>query len=288
MALSSDFNRTLSGIFTNPTFKSLLKSGDNDYFIKKIKKYNSLLSVSPNNTVKDAIKEAYIYLSRNYRNEYIYKNTIANKILLGKHNLNTATLISEYKVGNSIADLLLLNGTSTVYEIKTELDSPDKLKKQIEDYKKAFCKIYLVTHHSLVTRYLQMIEYENIGLISLSGRFQLSTIKEAQQNEEFLEIETMMRCLRKSEYSSIIKKYYGCLPNISNIHFFSTCLEMAKKISPKNFHDLMTAELKKRSPNEKEFLNSINLPAELKHICLCINPTKQEYNNLLNFLNQNL
>ena len=286
MGINSDFNRTLSRIFTNPTFKNIVKSGEGESVSEQLKKYQSLLSVEDADvSIKDVLQKAYVYLSRNYRNEYIYKNTIANKILLGRHNLNTATLLSEFKVGGSIADLLLLNGTSTVYEIKTELDSPDKLKKQIDDYKKAFARIYLVTHHTLTDRYLQLIEDSAVGLLSLSGRFQLTTVKEAETNYQDLDNSVMMRCLRKGEYSSIIRAYYGTIPPVSNIRYFTACLELAMAIDPVIFHALLLNELKKRMPAEKECLQSELLPPELKHICLCLNPTKFEYDNLFQFLN---
>lgn len=286
--ISADFNRTLSKVFTNPTFKSILQTGNSGYFFDKIKSYDTVLSLQEQATIKDAIKNLYAYLSKNYRNEYIYKNTIVNKVLLGKHNLNTATLLSEYRVGRSIADLVLLNGTSTVYEIKTELDSPDKLRKQIEDYQKVFCKVYIVTHYSFVPRYLHMLEDGRIGLISLNNRFQLSTIKNAEENYDFLDIGVMMRCLRKDEYSSIIKNYFGSIPKVPNTQFFTKCLNLAQNIPVKTFHRLMVNELKKRTPNEKDSLNSDSLPSELRHICLCINPTKQQYDYLFSFLNQNV
>lgn len=285
---SAELNRTLSGILTNPAFKNILQTGNGNPVSEKIRKYNTALSLAENSTVRDAIKNLYLHLSKNYRNEYIYKNTIVNKILLGRHSLNTATLLSEYRVGTSIADLVLLNGTSTVYEIKTELDSPDKLHKQIEDYQKAFCKLYIVTHHTLVSRYSQMLADSPVGLITLNSRLQLSTVKEAEENHNSLDMSVMMRCLRKDEYSSIIKQYYGSVPNVSNIQLFTTCLNLAQNIPVKTFHDLMVKELKKRTPNEKDSLSSDNLPPELRHICLCINPTKQQYSYLFNFLNQNI
>jgi len=288
MSTDSNFNRILSRIFTNPTFKSIVKFGEGEYLIQKLKKYNNYLSVQPCETARDILKQAYTYLSSNYRNEYIYKNTIANKIILGRHNLNTTTLLSEFKVGGSIADMLMLNGTSTVYEIKTELDSPEKLLKQIGDYKKAFTKIYLVTHHSLSQKYLQFIENSNVGLLSLNSKFQLSVHKEANAEYDCLDNFIMLRCLRKPEYTAIIKKHFGVIPLVSNIKYFTICQELVQNINPIEFHSLMLEELKKRCTIEKEFIYDDKLPFELKHICLCLNPSKTEYNNLFKFLNKPL
>ena len=288
MSTNSDFNRTLSRIFSNPTFKDILKSGTCDYVFEKLKKYDSVLSLTPSSSVKEALQQVYVYLSRNYRNEYIYKNTIANKILLGRHNLNTTTLLSEFKVGGSIADLVLLNGTSTVYEIKTELDYPDKLRKQIDDYRKAFAKAYLVTHYSISEKYYSIIKDTSVGLLSLNNKIQLSAVKDAVIDYSFLSNDVMMKSLRKEEYSSIIKKYYGFVPAVSNIKYFTACLALSEKIDPVVFHSFMLDELKKRKPLEQEYLESNDLPIELKHICLCINPSKEEYSNLFQFLNKTI
>lgn len=288
MIINNDFNRSLSGIFTNPVFKRIAQSGSSDYLLSKMKKYDALLSIEPGMQVKHVIENAYGYLGKNYRNEYIYKNTILNNILLGRHSVRTATMLNEFKVGNSIADAVMINGTSTVYEIKTELDSSDKLLKQIEDYKKAFAKIYLVTHHSLAYKYLTFLEGSKVGLLSLSGRFNLTELKEAQEDYSCLCYETIMKTLRKDEYSSIIKKYFGSNPLVSNIWFFSECLKMASDIPSQDLHTMFLQQLRKRVPAEASFLESSEIPKEIKHICLCINPNKKEYINLLNFLNLNL
>ena len=288
MIANKNFNRSLSRIFTNPVFKQIAQSGTNDYFLSKLKKYDSLLSIEPGTQVRNIIENAYGYLGKNYRNEYVYKNTILNNILLGRHSIRTATMLNEFKVAGSIADTVIINGTSTVYEIKTELDSPDKLEKQIQDYKKAFAKIYLVTHHSLVYKYLSLIDGSTVGVLSLSGRFNLTVVKEAIEDYTCLCNDTMMRTLRKDEYSFIIRKLTGNLPAVSNIKFFTECFSIAREINPKLFHEMMLSQLRNRIPSEGKYLESERLPRELKHICLCINPTKKEYNNLFNFLTINL
>lgn len=288
MISNNDFNRSLSKIFSNPVFREIAQSGSCDYFLDKLKKYDKQLSVDTGMKVKDIIETAYGYLIKNYRNEYIYKNTLVNNILFGRHSLNTATMLNEFKIANSIADTVIINGTSTVYEIKTELDSPDKLQKQIEDYKKAFVKIYLVTHHSLTSRYISFIKNSNIGLLSLSGRFNLTEVKGAEADYTCLNNDVMMKCLRKDEYSFIIKNYFGALPNVSNIKFFIECLKLARQIERETFYGLMISQLKKRTPSERNALQSELLPKELKHICFCINPTKTEFNNLFHFLNLKL
>jgi hypothetical protein len=112
--------------------------------------------------------------------------------------------------------------------------------------------------------------------------------KEAVEDYSCLCNDTMMKTLRKEEYSFIIKKYSGGIPNVSNISFFSECLSIAREMEPKVLHEMVLLELRKRVPVESDFLASEELPRELKYICLCINPNKKEYTNLFNFLTLNL
>lgn len=288
MVASSDFNRSLSRIFSTPVFKEIACSGTNDYLLVKLKKYDQQLSVSPGMLVKDVLENAYGYLGKNYRNEYVYKNTILNNILLGRHSVRTATMLNEFKIGNSIADTVIINGTSTVYEIKTELDSPDKLQKQLEDYKKAFMKVYLVTHYSVAQKYLALIKESSVGLLSLSGRFNLTTLKEADEDFGSLSNDAMIKAMRKQEYSAVIKEYCGAVPTVPNIKFFSACLEIAASIDTIELHSMFMKQLRKRVPAEAGMLESQELPKELKHVCLSINPNKKQYDNLIEFLNLNL
>ncbi|MBC8060944.1 MAG: sce7726 family protein, partial [Clostridiaceae bacterium] len=46
------------------------------------------------------------------------------------------------------ADFILINGSAVVYEIKTELDTLDRLDSQIENYYKAFTKVCVITSES--------------------------------------------------------------------------------------------------------------------------------------------
>lgn len=54
--------------------------------------------------------------------------------------------MSEFWVDMSKADSVVLNGTSTVYEIKTEFDNLSRLPQQLTDYSKVFDHINVVTH----------------------------------------------------------------------------------------------------------------------------------------------
>ena len=112
------------------------------------------------------------------RTDYVYRNAIIDKVVIGRHSINTATPIQEFRVGSSLADLVVLNGTSTVYEIKSERDTLRRLATQIENYSKVFERTYVVTS---ATR-LHSLEHdlpEHVGIITLSRDYTLQTVREA-------------------------------------------------------------------------------------------------------------
>lgn len=281
-----DLNISLSGIFSNSNFDKIC-NGEKDSFIDtKIRKYKDNFNLRDAVSRKKILESFYSYLLSEYRCEYIYKNIITKKILLGIHSLNTSTLLNEFKVGSSWADCILINGEATLYEIKTELDSPERLKDQLAEYKKSFKNIYLVIHHSQVEKYRNILQNSSVGLLALNERFQLSEREEAKENIDNLDVEIMFKSLRKKEYTNIINNAFGSTPDVPNMAYFTECLKLAKKMSPLDFHNYMTEQLRKRKPQEKQFLSSNEVPDFLVNICISIDPNKSGYNNLLSFLNQ--
>lgn len=284
--LNIDQLRSYASILSNSTFDKLVRQNNNKYVLSKSKRYDKEFIKFSNPTYKEYFEHIYNALEANYRNEYVYKNSIINKILLGKYSLNTTTAINEFRVGKSIADLVLLNGTSKVFEIKTELDNAERVINQLKDYKKVFKEIYLVTHNSLISKYKKIIS-SDIGLIALTENHSLKTIREAKENTN-IENKSIIKCLRKVEFSNIIKKYFGELPRVSDFEFFKACTELIEKIPSSELHDLMMVELKKRNVKEKQALASENTPMELKHICLCLDFNKREYTKLSKILSKKL
>jgi hypothetical protein len=124
----------LGRLFTPIVMDSLAQKSYSPYLSEVCINSGLLDKIDPATTLGQFFEWVYNLLFKNYRNEYVYKNVLANKILLGKHSLNTSQILTEFRVGRSKADVVLLNGTSTVYEIKSEYDSFARLEKQIQSY----------------------------------------------------------------------------------------------------------------------------------------------------------
>lgn len=279
--------RVYANMFSPSRFKKLVEEQDMSYLLSKYEIYDAKDNSSIV-TVGDYYKYIYNTLLSCYRNEYVYKNLIINKRLLGRHNLNTATVLNEFKIGKSIADLVLLNGVSVVYEIKTELDNLYRIESQIADYRKVFEHIYIVTHISLAEKYANMLD-ETIGLLALTENNTLKTIREATKNVEHFDSSIMIKCLRKSEYSNIIMSYFGSVPNTTPVKYYSACKELFAKIPCDELHRMMLVELKKRTIKEKDKFTSNDItPPELKYLFWNLDFNADSYERVSEVMNLRL
>lgn len=266
MVKSCYFNE-LSSLFS-PTFMNLIiENKYKDKLFSILKRSGYIESLNFDISLEDLYENLYSFLLKHYRCEYIYKNVIANKILLGRHSLRTATLISELRANSSKADVVILNGTSCVYEIKTELDSLNRLPSQLDDYSKIFDKIYVVTHE----KFLGILEESlncNIGIICLSEKYQLSEKRPAMSNKQNVDPVCIFNSLRKSEYTNIIRRKFGYIPNVPNTKIYDECLKLFCTLESSVAHDEMVTELKNRNKKNRneELIKSI--PHSLKFLCL--------------------
>lgn len=278
----------LAKIFSPTILKELSINGNSKKLKKILDELGLLSQLDLKKDLSSFFNDMYFLLSKNYRNEYVYKNTIIKKILLGKHSLNTAYLINECRVGNSKADSVILNGTSTVYEIKSEFDTFSRLDTQLDDYKKAFEFIYVVVPTESLEKLKSYLKDDNIGIIALNKKNTMSNIKEAKSNKKNFNKEILFEILHKKEYLFIIKKYYGNVPNVPNTKIFTSCKELFIELDLEIIHNEMVSILKKRGKNDlyKEFI--LNVPDSLKALSIQTKLTNREKNNLLDLLHKEI
>jgi len=266
--------RSYSTVFSSKSFMDLLLYDDYSFIDAKLKKYDISRIGKNINSYIDYIKYIYRELRKQYRNEYLYKNTFSTDILLKKYRLKNTLAINEFKVGNSIADIVLFNGSSKAFEIKTELDTNIRLGGQLADYKKIFNECYIITHESLVDKYLK--EDFNIGVIQLIERPRsvvLEEVRAAKKNED-IDVVTLMKSLRTSEYKNIIKTHLGELPRMNSFNMYDLCLEIMKDIPNNELNGLFLTEIKKRK-SSTSIINKFQM--ELRHLCLAMNIDEERY-----------
>lgn len=215
----------------------------------KIQRYDKKWIKSSSVTYLDYLKYVYSVLALNYQNEYIFKNEFLNKWLISEIGEEDSKIFSEFRVGNSVADLVMFNGCSKVFEIKTEFDSDFRLPLQLENYKKVFNQIYLIVPETKLSFYEK---YDTtVGLITFNSKNENSFIvnRKASNNPE-IDTQTIMSILHTNEYKCIVKKYFGHLPEMTSFSQFKICSELICEIPNKELNKLFITQIKKRGDNE--------------------------------------
>lgn len=213
-------NIILNRVFTQNIFKNLLDDQYDSTYCTVVRRYVKDPEFKSN---EELISEIYSVMEKKYRNEYFYKNTILNKLLIGRHSLKTTTALAEIPVSKSKADFILINGKAVLYEIKTELDTFERLENQLTDYYKAFSHVCVVTSESNYDIVAKRLEDTPVGILLLTRKNTLKTKKEPIEDTTRLDLSTMFKILRKSEYESIVKDCYGELPNVSQFKHYTAC-----------------------------------------------------------------
>ena len=90
---------SLGRVFTPIVMDSLASDGRSDFLSEVCIKSGLISHIDPSMRLSQFLDWIYNILFKNYRNEYIYKNVIANRILLGRHNLNTSHMLTEFRAG---------------------------------------------------------------------------------------------------------------------------------------------------------------------------------------------
>jgi len=86
-------------------------------------------------------------------------------------------MLTEFRVGECKADLAILNGTSTVYEVKSERDSLSRLERQVAAYAKVFASVYVIAAETHVSAVIASVP-KDVGVLCLNGRYQISPVRE--------------------------------------------------------------------------------------------------------------
>lgn len=273
----------LNRIFTRHMLRQFMDGKTDNVYATVVKRYISNPNQKNN---RQLISEIYCELKNNYRNEYFYKNTLLNKLLLGVHSINTTTALTEVAIAKSKADFVLINGKAVVYEIKTELDNLERLSSQIDDYYKAFDHVAVVTFEKNLVQLQKVLDNidKPVGIYVLRKNGKLGTVQKPQKYVKDLNKEIIFKLLRKNEYEKIIGRYYGYLPEVSQFKYYTACKQLFLQIPLEESYLNVLKILKKRMQLEKE--EFVKVPYELKFLTYFMELKCEDYQKLEMFLEQ--
>ncbi|SEJ72993.1 hypothetical protein SAMN05216327_117126 [Dyadobacter sp. SG02] len=282
LGISAGSLHALSKILSNAGIQRIMldenfRSSGNQ--IKRLLK-KSGVSLDQKCTLGEMIEYAHAHLLKNYRHEYLYKAALLNDYILKNHSLVDSILLNEFRVGQSKADAVLVNGTNKVFEIKTELDNPGRLASQINDYYKAFSEVFLIVHHTHYEKYLSLID-EGVGLMLFNDN-SIEIARPAVPDNSNLDTITMMKALRKNEFLVVVKALSGELPNVKPILLFKSCLEILRQFAPDEVQAEFLSVIKGRiNLFVSDVVTSAKLPESLKLSLYYSNINRNEYISLV-------
>lgn len=223
---------------------------------------------------------AYQQLQGSYQNEYWVKNEMLKEWLIQEAKHGKAHISSEFRIGNSKADLAVFNGHAAAYEIKTALDSPERLAAQLADYSKGFHKVYLVVPVQHVSKYIPRAS-NNTGLIAYDENG-FRKVKEVV-HVNAIDKKMTMRSLRTEEYKRLVYLTKGYLPEMNSFNQFDICARHIQSLSQDEFENAYVRVLKERGVNAALDRKAYK---EFNQLTLALKWSRHEKSRFINNLKQ--
>ncbi len=189
-------------------------------------------------------------------------------------------------MGRSKIDCVVVNGAVKAFEIKTSLDSPTKLAKQIADYRTVFPLLSVITAEQVAHVYDDLLRDSPVGIVVLTRNgmnTRLTEYKPVELDTSGLSVESMMRSLRKPEYSELAKMVTGEIPDVPNTLFFSACLKAVRDVPANVLHEIWANLLRRRKLRAPSAV-AVEAMRPLRHICAEIDPSEDQAANLEGWL----
>jgi len=201
--------------------------------------------------------------------------------------LNTAAVLSEFRVGECKADLAILNGTSTAYEVKSERDSLARLERQLEAYSKVFARVNVVAAENHVSA-IRAITPDHVGIMVVGRRFQLSIDREATDRTHELSVGAIFDSLRTDEARRILVSLGHSIPEMPNTELSRALRSMFLTMNPYEAHRGMVNVLKITRSQQRlgELLQG--LPGSLHTAALCVPLRKHDHSRLVSAIDTDL
>ena len=279
---------TLIRLFSSAVFREMARTGKSKTVAEIVRETGLESKIKLSESVKKVFDVAFqILKKRGQRHEYIYKNAITRKILLGKHSLRTASMLSEFRIGTSKADLVILNGTAAVYEIKSERDSLDRLSGQLRDYRRVFAKINVITDESHLKPILDRTPPET-GVLTLDDRGCICIIREGKKTFDDIDPESVLDAITVREAQAILQCAGRDVPDVPNTLIRAHLRDLFVDLEPEWLCQAM-ANVLRESRSQARLADYVNaVPDALKAMAVSISLPKKNRLRLLSVLSRDV
>ncbi len=277
-----------SRLFSSSVIRELARRGRSPLFARLARQAALVDRFSASTSVSAVFETAFAHLRKGgLRHEYIYKAALTHRILLGRHNLRTASMLNEFRVGECKADLAILNGTATVYEVKSERDTLARLQKQIEAYRTVFARVLVISGENHVDCVLKTIP-DDVGVLCLDNRYRISTVREALDAPERTSATAIFEAIRTQEAKLILRGLGIGIPDLPNTEMHAALRKKFAGLAARDAHSGMVKALKKtRSLLQLSELVD-QLPPSLQTAALSVPLRKIDHERLVGAVNMRL
>lgn len=161
------------------------------------------------------------FILQHYPNEMTIKANFVNNVLLKQGSTNVS--IFELPIGGSRIDICKVNGHSSAYEIKTDLDTFSRLEGQLQDYFDVFEHVYVITSEKRMSELPDYVPAE-CGIFSYrqkkDGRYAF-TLRRAAVTNRHLDARKQLDIISKKDLCA----EYGLDAKQPRTALTSACLE---------------------------------------------------------------
>jgi len=235
----------IARFFSSTVIKELARRGKSPTLARLIRESGLLSTEHSKSTVGEFLDHGFGHLKKKKnRHEYIYKAAITQRILLGTHSLNTASMLTEFRVGGCKADVVILNGTATADEMKSERDSLTRLEKQVKAYMKVFANTNVIVGENHLKDVLSSVP-EEVGIQRLSADFHISEEREPKSDETRTCSSSIFDSITLDEASLILSSNGVEIPKVPNTQRYRILREAFVTLSPEVAHRGMVEALKR-------------------------------------------
>lgn len=274
----------LGRLFSSSAFRELGRRGNSPIVARLAKQTGLAQELGANHKVKDLFDLAFSILRRSeFRDEYVYRNALTQKVLLGRHSLRTAAMLSEFRVGSNKADVVILNGSSTVYEIKSERDGLRRLQSQLSAYRDVFAavNVFCAECHVDIVRELSDID---VGVLVLNRNFSIREVRRCLSQPSRVKSSALFECLQQNEAIAILRTLGIDIPALPNTLMHAALKEIFAKIDGAKVHAAAVTTL--RRTRSLQYLSSMlnDLPESLRGVALSIRISSLEQDRIINAL----
>ncbi|MGN6383084.1 MAG: sce7726 family protein [Dyella sp.] len=196
--------------------------------------------------VSEVYEAAFAHLSRNQPAEYFYKNALLQRNVLSRYGSKRARVFFEFRAGKSKLDALVVRESMHAYEIKTDLDHFRRLPTQIADYQLRFAHVWLLASEKQAAR-LEAQVPASVGIAFMSPRRTFEVARAASLHTSQLRSESILECLRRSEYLRVVREFGFSDSGVPNTLVFRRAMDFSRRLDPLQVHEATLTALKARS-----------------------------------------